>query len=236
MSSRVLSDNRLRSNSRATPFNQLDAPLQEVSWKDDITPQVLWIALLHEFNGYRKGHDIALLLSRAARLLTDDTMHAYYAASDYGSVSTERWTSIRRHLDAYGCLRRVTTALIPLESYYKETAFSELLRDSPAISPDVAKKIIKSVVRRLSMRCDSWESTMIQYTVVKIALASQRVKFIASLSAADSDAIDEYPRTEKSIQLAAHLQKLVTMLFNPHVPSETMGTSNLALMPVVNSV
>lgn len=236
MSSQVPADHRLRNKSRVTPFNHLDAPPHEVSWKEHITPQVLWIALLHEFNGYRRGQDIALLLSRAARLLTDDTMNAYYAASDYGGISTDRWITIRRHLHAYGCLGRVTNALTPLKSCDKEAPFSELLRDAPSISPDGAEQIIKSAVRRLSMRCDSWESTMVQYTVIKIASASKRVKVVASLPYAHSDAISDYPNTPKSIEIATHIRTLITMLFNPHVSFETMGTSNLASLPFADSV
>ena len=232
MNSQVAADHRLRNKSRVTPFNHLDAPPHEVSWGDDITPQVLWIALLHEFNGYRRGQDIALLLSRAARLLTDDTMNAYYAASDYGGISKEQWIPIRRHLHAYGCLGRVTNALIPLESCDNEAPFSALLRDAPPISPDGAEKIIKSAVRRLSMRSDSWESTMVQYTVIKIASASKRVKVVASLLHTDPEAINDYPNTPKSIEIATHIRTLITMLFNPNVSFETMGTfSGITAIP-----
>lgn len=224
MRSRVLLDHRLEGKTLVTPFNQQEFPLQEVSWKDDITPQVLWIALLHEFNGYPRGQEIALLLSRAARLLTDtSTPNAYYASSEYESISTEGWEAVRRNLRAYGCLNRVTAALSPLESFCQETPFSELLRDGPRMATGVAEKIIKSTVRRLSLRRDSWESTMVQYTVAKIAFASNKVKVSDDLALADLDAVDEYPRTEK---LAATLRAFVTMMFirsefNPHVSSET---------------
>ena len=226
MRSRVLLDHRLEGKTLVTPFNQQEFPLQEVSWKDDITPQVLWIALLHEFNGYPRGQEIALLLSRAARLLTDtNTPNAYYASSEYESISTEGWEEVRRNLRAYGCLNRVTTALSPLESFCQKTPFSELLRDGPRMATGVAEKIIKSTVRRLSLRRDSWESTMVQYTVAKIAFASNKVKVSDGLTLAYPDAVDEYPLTEESVTIAANLRALVTMMFrselNPHVSSET---------------
>ena len=225
----VLSDHCRRNKTLVTPFDQVNPPRQEVSWKDEITPQVLWIALLHEFNGYPKGQDIALLLSRAARLLTGrNTTRAYYAASEYECISTKGWASIRRNLHAYGCLERVTNALGPLESFSKNTPFLGILRDVPSIPSDSAEKIIRSLVRRLSLRQDSWESTMVQYTVARIAFSSNRVEILADadIELPSPDAVDEYPRTAKSIGVAASLRDLVTELFdpavvNPHISPES---------------
>lgn len=227
MSSPILADHSRRKKTLVAPFNQLGHPLQEVSWIEDITPQVLWIALLHEFNGYRKGQELALLLSQAARRLTEtDTLKAYYATSEYESISTEGWASIRRNLHAYGCLKRVTHALIPLESFCQETPFSELLRDVPTMPPNCAEKIIKSAVGRLSLRRDSWESTMVQYTATKIAFTSNRVKIHENLILANPDAINDYPHTDASMAIAACLRAFVMILFNPagfnpHVSSDT---------------
>ena len=227
MTSSVLTDHHLQGQTLVTPFNQLNPVLQEVLWTDDIIPQILWIALLHEYNGYPKGQELAMFLSRAARLLTNtNSRKAYYAASEYESISTDDWASIHKTIRANGCLQRVVNALTPLESFCRETPFSELLADEPAMPRVDAEKIVKSVVRRLLLRRDSWESTMVQYTVGRIAFESNKVKVFAHLSLANPEAVNEYPRTEKSRQIASNLRTLASMLFgvsevNLHVSSET---------------
>jgi len=227
MRSPVLADHHRRNKTLVTPFNQANFTLQEFSWKDDIIPQVLWIALLHEFNGYPRGQDIALVLSSTARLFAKtNPPNAYYAASEYESISTKAWVPVRRKLRESGCLNRIASALSPLESFCPETPFSELLRDGPRMPTAGAEKIIKSLVQRLSLRRDSWELTMVQYTVAKIAFASNRVKVFDHLTLAHPEAVDEYPRTKKSIEIAAYLRAFVPMLFNlpksnTHVSSET---------------
>ena len=227
MTSSVLSDHHPQGQTLVTPFNQLNPVQQEVLWTDDIIPQILWIALLHEYNGYPKGQQLAILLSRAARILTNtDTRKAYYAASEYESISTDEWASIRDNIRAYGCLQRVVNALIPLESFCKETPFSELLADTPAMPRGDAEKLVKSAVRRLLLRRDSLEATMVQYTVGRIAFASNKVKVFAHLSLARPDAVNEYPRTDQSRHIASRLRELVSILFgvpefNPHISSAT---------------
>ena len=63
----VLGDHKRRESKMVTPFNDAFGPMREVSWINTMIPELLWIALVQEAWGPRRGVEIITAFSRDVR-------------------------------------------------------------------------------------------------------------------------------------------------------------------------
>lgn len=106
--------------------------LNPVKWIDALLPEVLWLGMLNNGHGHRRGIQLGEALATAADRAMAPHTNVFAIASASSSIPIERWTEITQLVsaDSFSALQRT---LRPLVALYPRSAFAALWnRDLPS--------------------------------------------------------------------------------------------------------
>ena len=199
------------------PFLQ-HLSLTESSWMDDRVPELIWIGLLIQVFGLKRGTEIALIIAKSASRCAQPTQKAFAAASDYTVFKSEQGGLLCRELTAMGVLEEAQRGLAALIDHYPDFPLAFLgnpestAGETPVSTLDDLGQTIASVSDR-----ESYVGTFAQATVVCIYFANDQLVVSPNSGLANSPAIEEYPMTEESLRVAASVRSAVTGLLTKDV-------------------
>jgi hypothetical protein len=99
--------------------------LSPVKWIDDLLPEMLWLGMLNNDHGHRRGVQLAEALATAADRALAPHTKVFAVASAYSSIPSDRWADIIR-LISTDSLAELQKTLRPLAALYPQSAFSAL--------------------------------------------------------------------------------------------------------------
>ena len=187
--------------------------LAENRWMDDRVPELIWIALLIQVFGLKRGTEIALILAKSAAKCAQSTQKAFAAASDYTMFKNEWGDRLCLELKAARVLEEARMGLSALIDHYPEFPLSflgnpeSMAESTPASTLDDLGKTIASISDR-----EGYAGTFAQATVVCIYFANDQLKVPPNTGLANFPAIEEYPMTDESQWVAASVRSAVTGL------------------------
>ncbi len=187
--------------------------LTESSWMDDRVPELIWIALLIQVFGLKRGTEIALRIAKSAAKCAQPTQKAFAAASDYTMFKDEQGGHLCLELTAAGVLEEARRGLAALIDHYPEFPLSflgypeSMAENTPLSTLDDLGETIVSISDR-----ESYAGTFAQATVVCIYFANDQLKVSPNTGLANFPAIEEYPMTDESLRVAASVRSAVTGL------------------------
>jgi hypothetical protein len=127
--SRVLSDHQQVGKRFIPPMQQL-GPWKDANWIGSILPDLLWIGLLNDYHGLKKGAELSLSLARAAtqasgidprefnKKFGKAPKHWFATASAYNLLSQEQQLEMVKLLKQSSQLAQLVEALAPLVAFY----------------------------------------------------------------------------------------------------------------------
>lgn len=194
-------------------------PLSEVSWVNQILPEIIWLALAHRQLDYATTVDIAVRMGRKAGPLTGP--QAFFGGvSSFSQLSDSSWHAIRKELSDHALLQPLMSALSPLLRMVPTCPLNNLSGPSKVHlepTPDDLQKVAKTVADLIDRR--SVASTKCQATWVYLGFVLGRLQVAPGLTLENFPAIADYPETEESVRVAAAVRALVNMLANVSAPS-----------------
>lgn len=186
----VLSDHRRVKTKLVTPFNDAFGPMREVSWINMMIPELLWIALVQQAWGPRRGVEIITAFTRDVRAsdpMRDRTIWA--AAGKFAALPGGVLSSI---IEGRAYRDKLCAPLAPLHVHYPDHPMHELI-------PSITKKHLsqdlgplKALVGELFDR-GSTNAIMVQATATWLAFDANRLKVSTGLALADFPRIEDYP-------------------------------------------
>jgi hypothetical protein len=205
----VLGDHKRIRSKLVTPFNDMLGPLHEVSWINMMVPELLWIALVQDAWGPRRGVEIITAFTRDVRAseATRDRM-IWAAAGKFASLPEGALASIvkgRSYRDD------LCAPLEPLHTHYPDHPMRELVavaRTPASLSVLRLKILVSELFDRASII-----ATMTQATATWLAFDAGRLKVAAGLALADFPRVEDYPNTEQSQRIAASIRTTLNMMF-----------------------
>lgn len=206
----VLDDHRRIKSKLVTPFNDAFGPMHEVSWINMMIPELLWIALVQEAWGTRRGVEIITAFTRDLR--ASDPMHdrtIWAAAGKFSSLPRGVLASI---VEGRPYRDDLCGPLAPLHAHYPDHPMRELAQAATGESwlQDLGKlKTLVGVLFGRSSTC----ATMVQATATWLAFDADRLKVSAGLALADFPRIEDYPETEQSQRIAASIRATLNQMF-----------------------
>ena len=209
---RVLRGYRRMGKRFIPPFLQ-HMSLTESRWMDDRVPELIWIALLIQVFGLKRGTEIALKIAKSAAKCGQPTQKAFAAASDYTMFKTEHGGHLCLELMAAGVLEEARRGLAALIDHYPEFPLSflgkpeKIAENAPVSTLDDLGETIVSINDR-----EGYAGTFAQATVVCIYFANDQLKVFPNTGLSNFPAIEEYPMTEESLKVAASVRSAVTGL------------------------
>jgi len=206
----VLGDHKKVKSKLVTPFNDLFGPMHEVSWINKMIPELLWIALVQEAWGPRRGVEIITAFTRDVRAsdpVRDRTIWA--AAGKFAGLPDGVLATI---VEGRSYRDELCAPLAPLHAHYPDHPMRALITTT---APDTASQdlgVIKALVGKLFDRA-STTAIMAQATATWLAFDADRLKVSAGLALADFPRIEDYPDTEQSQRIAASIRATLNQMF-----------------------
>jgi hypothetical protein len=219
---RVLQDHKRQGKTFVPPFTHMFGPLHEISWVKIMLTELLWIALIQNYYGYREGVELITSLTRLARKCSpSDKILVFATISSLGALKIDEKSCLQSELASTGDLYKIQKALLPLIVFYPECPLRFLYSTMPILADgsqqnlERFKKIVKGLYDKTSKN-----TVMVQATAIWLAFDADALKVFKGLALASFPEIEKYPETELSQKVAASISSSIFMLFSePHYPA-----------------
>jgi hypothetical protein len=206
----VLGDHRRVGKRFVPPFVAMLGQLQYVKWIDDLLPEVLWLGMLNNDHGLRRGVQLAKKLSTAADRVMAPHPHVFARTSTYSSIPSEQWPKIVE-LISPTALNQLLSTLRPFVVLYPECPFYALwLSDPPQpYADDVV--VMRTQVETLLNRGDR-PAMLAQANAIFIARVTGKLILNQGSFLSNFEAIVAYPDTEESRMVGSAIRAASMML------------------------
>lgn len=207
--SEVLRDHQRIGKRFVPPFIATLGPIEEVSWPTEILPELLWLALLNDRHGWRRGADLARQVGLAAhRAYGPQTPRLFASTSAFYSLDGTQRRGVSAALKAAAVFGDIRDALLPLGMFYPECPLAFLAEPLPSSTDLTAMPAFKRTLASL-FDSSSVEATRAQANAVYIAFTSGMLKVMKGLALANFPAIESYPNNEESKQVASAIRAAI---------------------------
>ncbi|HEY4178848.1 MAG TPA: hypothetical protein VGM90_18505 [Kofleriaceae bacterium] len=191
----VLADHKRVGKRFIPPMAQLG--MSDVRWVESLAPEFLWIALLHDVLGFKRGAEIARVVADACKA-TDPSLGWCASMSSFSTLSEEMRPHFNAALADNGVADEMARALGALHAHYPAHPLSFAL---PADATGELSTLKRVVGLLIGSRADV-HAMRTQATAVYLALTGGWLHVQAESVLADFSDVERYPDTEKS-QLVA---------------------------------
>ena len=207
--SRILQNHLKKGNTFYPPFTFKEGigRFDEINWRADFVPELIWIALLVEEYGFDKGKNLACILAVTAMQFRQTVqLPDFGTISAYSSLEKSAKENIAKYLDSNGVLKEIANPLLSLVTLYPDCPLSFLLVDQNALcSIEEASNKVAPVLKECLFRGERLP-TLTQAVYYELSVASGKLKFVAPLRPHNTDTIKDYPKTDESKRLASMLR------------------------------
>lgn len=208
---RVLEGYRQRGKRFVPPFLEY-VNLVETNWKDDILPELIWIALSITKFGKKRGVELCLELANAASDCSDDAPGGFSFISEYAQLPPIQRKCVADRLNDSGSIKYLVDVLQVLPYYYPGCPLAFLwetqeLPEQNEQSLPILKRLIGELVNRRDV-----EATIVQATAVYLNLLTGKLKIFRGSGLDNFTEIEAYPNTEESIKVASLVRATINGL------------------------
>jgi hypothetical protein len=206
----VLGDHRRVGKRFIPPFVATLGRLNPVTWIDTLLAEVLWLGMLNNDHGHRRGIQLAAALAKAVDRAMAPHTKVFALASAYSSIPCERWTEIIRlvRTDSFGELQR---SLRPLVTLYPQSAFRGLWGGDPPQPFESDIRIMRTQVGTMVNR-GGRPAMLAQANAVYIAGITEKLIFNQGSMLSNLEAITQYPDTDDSRMVGSAVRATILML------------------------
>jgi hypothetical protein len=187
----------------------LELGMTEVSFVNQLLPEILWMGLINDKLGYKKGIETALLVAETANAVSNSATDGNFAlASSYLGLSEDQQKEVVRKLDAAGELTTVRSCLKPLIVLYKGFPLSFLGANK---EKRTKRELIKTMAGCVARHMNKYQkpATAIQTAVIYIRGVAGKLVLPAGFDI-DLNAIFESPESKQG-QIASSFVRACVM-------------------------
>jgi hypothetical protein len=208
----ILADHRRVKSRLIAPFNDMLGAMHDVSWINTMIPELLWIALIQDMHGARRGVEIITAFTRDVRANSVDRSTIIWAAAGkFTAIPADVLHAIvTGSSESYA--GDLCDALRPLAGWYPSHPLNALLADETLDASTDELAYLKHIVATMFDRsCKT--AIMTQATALWLAFDAGRLEIGQGLSLAEFPRIEEYPNTELSLRIAASVRASLNVFF-----------------------
>jgi len=217
----VLSDHQQIGKRLIPPLMQ-GINYQEISWRKQLIPELIWLALINNRYGYMKGAELALALPKSAVDATKNQAW-FVTVSSYTQLSIEEKKKTVDLLRNKNVFDQYRIALLPLIYFYPSCPLSFLF--DLETKNEIDKEELEEIKRVLESMFDrrSVKATFIQANAVYIGFTIGKLVVSPDVSLARFPEVQYYPNTEISKQVAASIRATMNTIFDIDVIKDDLS-------------
>jgi hypothetical protein len=206
---RVLSDHKQVGKKFLPPFVAHLGSINEVSWVDDLLPELLWLGMLNDRHGLREGARLAAALPRTVDAVLEGRHDRWLQlTSQYSGVPVACWERIIEVLDS-DVLQTLRETLRPLIALYPNCPLRSLWAgvspESEASDLQTMRQAVDAILER-----GSRPATLVQANAIYILFATNKLTVFKGSVLERLEDLVEYPRTQESRLVASGVRAAIT--------------------------
>lgn len=185
---------------------------REVNWVNDIVPELFWIAVLQKKLGYRIANEaMAELHLKFIDVCDNNYLHSFF--SSYDALSLDAKDSLKTSFCNNEYYEPIFEGLKDLQFYYPNHPLQFLYIGRTINKEEVDLQIIKDSLYGILER-RTVEGTMAQAAVLFNSMATGKFHAPSGSIFWEFREIDNYPKTDKSRQLASSIRAMINAFMN----------------------
>jgi hypothetical protein len=210
---RILGDHRKKGNALIPPFVDQLGNIREISWRDTILPELVWLALIHERYGDKKSVELVTFFTRSVRsILGTSEKKSLFLTSEFYEITPSQQKDIMDKIANAPETEKIREALKPLYSLYPECPLSFIFRinEGADLSMESGLDTMRVIVTKLFNRTERF-TTMVQATAIWTMFDAGALVVNEGLALARFPEIENYPKTEISTRVASGIRATLNM-------------------------
>ena len=189
--------------------------ISDVRWIESLSPEFLWIALLHDRLGFARGAEVARLVAHAFKE-TDSSVGWCAAMSSFSKLAESARPRFIAAVRKTGVADELASALGALHAHYPAHPLAFALPADANGDLSSFKRVVGSL---LGSRSDV-DAMRTQATAVYLAFTGGWLKILADSALADFPEVERYPETDKSQLVASSVRAALNGLTTQMPTSE----------------
>ncbi len=185
---------------------------REINWVNDIVPELIWIAVLQKKLGHRTANEaMAELHMKFIDVCDTNYFHSFFSSYDALSLEAKYLLKTSFHNNVY--FEQIFEGLKDLQFYYPNHPLQFLYNGRTIKESEVDLQIIRdSLSGILERRTEG--GTMAQAAILFNSLVTGKFHVPTGSIFWEFGEIDNYPKTNKSRQLASSIRAMINAFMN----------------------
>jgi len=196
------------------PMMQI-TPFSEISYINQILPEIIWMGLLSDKYGYRRAKELVFDICEKAFEIKDTDKHVNFTlASNFNHLSKDKKQELVNYLSERSTLHAYQEALMPLTKLYKDCPLSFLESRENTIDTEQLVSIMKECIDN---HIDKYEtpSLVIQANVVYVRRSTGGLHIAQHIEVPDLNSLIDAPESEEARKTEGFVRTSVMSEFMP---------------------
>lgn len=202
----VLDGHKRKGSKFIPPMMQVPTELKEISYVNQILPEIIWMGLVNDRVGYKKGIDLSTKLAEIAFGLKSTENHVNFSlVSNFNLLSNVAKKRLVEILERNSTLSGYHYYLSPLIELYKDFPLSFLGKNK---KPQPRSELIDILKKCIDRHFDKHQtpSLVIQANVVHLRSITGGLHFAKHIEEPDLNALIESPQSDKARRAGAFVR------------------------------
>jgi hypothetical protein len=187
------------------PMKQLPM-VRELSYVNDMLPELIWLGLIHDRNGYHFGvRTLEAIVSISKDWPTSGRPNNYALHSAYAALTDGQKEALVAGLTGVGLIDDIRFALAPLAQLYDNFALAFLGPPSESIPRET---LIRRIADTVSRHLNKYETPGIALNGAMLVtrLSAGTIKFSSQIEIPDFNSVFERPDSEEARRAASFMR------------------------------
>ena len=188
------------------PIKQLPGGTKPCGYLDDMLPEIIWVALMYEQSGYKRGLGILQKIVQIADTVVDKNNHySLVSATCYSYFSDEQKSQFVEKLKEKEFLDYMQKCLVPLVLLYDEFPMRFIGVPSVVYNRSELVNIITLCVKKYTNKYNT-PGVMLNAAATAGLWATNRIKYNKGITIPNIDAIIDNPKSKEAQKSAGHFR------------------------------
>ena len=192
----------------------MNPPIEEVSWRDDIMPELLWIAMLVESCGFKEARDCAYNLSLTLNdLCGEEEKSDWLLTSNLVKLPSVRLKAVARRFAGTKPLVEIKKALVPMTRLYPSCPFRSIYEadEIAALTESEAMKRMAPVLAECLTRRNRLPM-LAQAIYYDVSVASGRVCLCEGIPFHNTEILVDAPNSAEAQKVGGYIRCMASMI------------------------
>lgn len=212
---KILEDHKKVGKIMLPPFLSHDMPIQETKYTEELLPEIIWMGLIHEELGFKKGIDLIRTFIQLASDSKESEGYINFSISSHlYKLSEEEIKILIDKLIDKNIFFEVSDILSPLTYFYKDSPFSFLNKEIDLTKEDELV-LLEKLKTSLTNNFDKFQqaSNVAQFNVFYTRVIDEKISFYSGMKVPNFDSIINNFDSDESMEASAFVRNNVKSEF-----------------------